>query len=269
MLKRTFVAVSIAALPLAGLAIAQESATVTLRSGEQLSGQLVDMGGVGFTVRVSGQERQIPTGEIALINFSGGSMSDSDWNDVTNGQHVLWLKSGERIIGQLTDIGGAVPLRISFRTSSGDRDYSSNDVSRIALARPAGVSGTGTTGSSGGQGISVSAQQQWTPTGIALRKGDWITLNTTGEINVGNNEMAPPTGVRNQRFDPRAPLPNVLLGALIGRVGNGRPFGIGNSTRIQAPDSGQLFLGVNDSGLGDNQGAFQVEVRREGGPIRR
>ena len=269
MLKRTFLAAAIAALPLGGIAVAQENATLTLRSGEQLSGQLVDMGGVGFTVRVNGQERQISANDVALINFTGGNMSDSDWNDVTNGQHVLWLKSGDRVVGQLTDIGGAAPLRISFRTSSGDRDYTSNDVSRIALARPTGTTGTGSTGSGTGQGVTVSAQQQWTATGIAVRKGDWITLNSSGEINVGNNEMAPPTGVRNQRFDPRAPMPRVLVGALIGRVGSGRPFGIGNQTRIQAPDSGQLFLGVNDSTVSDNQGSFQVEVQREGGPIRR
>ena len=37
---------------------------------------------------------------------------------------------------------------------------------------------------------------------------------------------------------------------------------IGNQTRVQAPAAGQLFLGVNDSHLADNQGNFQVEVRR-------
>ena len=42
MLKRTFVAWSVAALSLTGIAFAQESATITLRSGERLSAQLVD-----------------------------------------------------------------------------------------------------------------------------------------------------------------------------------------------------------------------------------
>ena len=53
----------------------------------------------------------------------------------------------------------------------------------------------------------------------------------------------------------------MLAGALIGRIGNGAPFAIGNQTSIVAPASGVLFLGVNDDGFADNQGNFQVIVR--------
>ena len=80
MLKRTILAFAVAALalPSAGL-LAQESATITLRSGEKVSAQLLDHGGVGFTVRVNGQERQIPTNDVAVIDFGGGDMTDADW----------------------------------------------------------------------------------------------------------------------------------------------------------------------------------------------
>ena len=60
-------------------------------------------------------------------------------------------------------------------------------------------------------------------------------------------------------------------GTLIGRIGgsgfrsNSALFPIGNQTQIQAPASGQLFLGINDSVLQDNQGAFVVEIQ---GPTR-
>jgi hypothetical protein len=57
-------------------------------------------------------------------------------------------------------------------------------------------------------------------------------------------------------------MPQAFSGALIGRIGNGRPFGIGTQTQIEMPESGQLFFGINDSVLTDNDGAFQVEVRR-------
>ena len=136
MLKRTFVALSTAALVLTGIGAAQENATIVLRSGEQLSGQVVDLGGAGFTVRVSGQERQIPTNDVAVIDFSGGgNVSSSDWEKLSGGQHVLWLKNGQTIDGQLVDIGGTSPLRITFRTSTGERDFNSNEVARIGLAR--------------------------------------------------------------------------------------------------------------------------------------
>ena len=51
MFKRTILAVSVAALTFTGVAQAQENATLTLRSGERINAQLVDLGGVGFTVQ--------------------------------------------------------------------------------------------------------------------------------------------------------------------------------------------------------------------------
>ncbi len=59
---------------------------------------------------------------------------------------------------------------------------------------------------------------------------------------------------------PGAPLPQVFAGALIGRVGNGAPFGVGNQTSIRAPGNGPLFLGINDDNVGDNAGQFQVSI---------
>jgi hypothetical protein len=274
MVKRTIVALAVAAAAAAGTASAQENATVTLRSGDKVSGQLVDMGGSGFAVRVGGQDRQIPTGEVALIDFTGGSMSQADWDRVNNGQHVLWLRNGDSITGQLVDVGGTTPLRITFNANGNERNLQSNEVARIALARPSSNTsgGTGSTPPSGsGRNITVSGQQQWTPTGITVRQGDRITVTSTGEIRIGGeNDAASPSGVMAQRFDPRAPMPRTLQGALIGRIGTGRPFGIGAGTQqIDAPNAGQLFLGINDSNVSDNSGEFQVEIQTTGTPQRR
>jgi hypothetical protein len=270
MLKRTFVAWSVAALSLTGIAFAQESATITLRSGERLSAQLVDLGGVGFTVSVSGQQRQIPTSDVAAIEFSG-SLSSADWDRLSGGQQVLWLKNGESFTGQLTDIGGASPLRVTFRTDAGERDFSSSDVAKIGLARPTNLpNSVATSGSAAGTGITVNSQQQWTATGVAVRRGDWITVNASGEIKIGGPGNPPigPSGLTSERA-PGAPMPNAPAGALIGRVGNGAPFLIGTQSRVQVRDSGQVFLGVNDGNMPDNEGTFQVTVAREGGAIRR
>jgi hypothetical protein len=57
-------------------------------------------------------------------------------------------------------------------------------------------------------------------------------------------------------------MPNELAGALIARIGNSRPFGIGDQTSIPMPAAGVLFLGINDDGLQDNTGEFRVEIRR-------
>jgi hypothetical protein len=251
-------------------ASAQENATFTLRSGERITGQLVDMGASGFTIRQNGQDRTIPAGEMALIDFSGGSMSQADWDRVSSGQNVIWLRNGDSITGQLVDVGGTSPLRISVRTSSGDRDLTSSEVSRIALARPTDTT-TATTGSAGSNTITVSARQPWTPTGITVRRGETLVINADGEIRISGdpNDRATASGIVNQRYDNRAPLPRTLAGALIGRIGNGQPFGIGTNAQIQAPGAGQLFLGINESNLSDNDGSFQVTIQRRGGGVRR
>jgi hypothetical protein len=272
MFSRTCVALCVAALTFTGVASAQENATIMLRSGEKLSGQLIDLGGNGFTVRVSGQERQIPTNDVAAIDFGGGNISQADWDKVSGGQHVIVLKSGQTINGQFTDVGGTTPLRISFKTDSGDRDFNSSEVSRILLARPNNMATatTGSTSASSAQGITVSGTQQWTPTGVIVRRGDWVTFNASGDVRIGGpgNPTASPGGVTPQTTAPGAPMQNAPAGALIGKVGNGAPFLIGSQQRVRMTEAGQLFLGVNDGHLEDNEGNFQVSVQREGAPIR-
>ena len=141
MFKRTILALSVAALAITGVAQAQENATLTLRSGERISGQLVDMGGSGFAVRVNGQDRNVATSDVAVIDFTGSSATDADWARVTDGQQLLVLRDGSTATGQLYDIGGTSPLRITFKTSSGDRTASSSRDRTHRARTPGGGSG--------------------------------------------------------------------------------------------------------------------------------
>jgi hypothetical protein len=268
MLKRTFLgALCVSAMLVGGIAQAQENATLVLRSGERVTGQLVDLGGVGYTVRVNGQDRQIPQNDVAAIDFTGGgTISASDWAKF-NGTSQVVLKSGQTIDGQLYDIGGTTPLKLTIKTGSGDREISSSEVARILIAKPSNAvatSGSSTPSASGGNTITVSAQQAWTSTGITVRKGDRLTFSTTGEVQLSAdpNDKATAAGSVNGRNAQRSALPTQLAGALIGKIGTGQPFGIGNQTSIVAPASGQLFLGVNDDAYGDNQGSFQVTISK-------
>ena len=265
MINRTLVALSIAALSVASTASAQENATFTLRSGERLSGQLMDLGGVGFTVRINDQERRIPADDVAVIDFTGAGTSQSDWDRLGSGPFAV-LKDGQIVTGQLTDVGGSSPLRLSFSVNGANRDIQSNAVARIVLARPndapaASVPSNPSIGSPSTQGLSVSAQQAWTPTGLILSRGETLTISATGDINFGAG-----TASSNGSSERNAanPVPTVGTGALIARIGNGQPFPIGSQTRFQAPAAGQLFLGINDTNFGDNQGAYQVEIQRTG-----
>ena len=91
MLKRTMFALTAAAMLLPASAGAQESATLTLRSGEKVSGQLVDHGASGFAIRTNGQSRQIPTSQVAVIDFGGGGdVSAEDFAKVSSGSATVW-----------------------------------------------------------------------------------------------------------------------------------------------------------------------------------
>lgn len=269
MLKRTVLsAVCTATLLVAGVAWAQQSATLTLRSGDKVSGDLVDLGGVGYTIRVNGNERQIPQNDVAVIDFTGGAMTDADWAKFT-GSSVVVLRNGQTIDGSLYDIGGASPLRLSLKTANGDRDVSSNDVARIIIARPDNVAvATGTTGLNPtapvAGAITVQANQPWTSTGITVKKGQRVTFVSTGEVQLSDdpNDIATPDGSKSSRRAAAAPFQQGLAGALIAKVGNSAPFPLGsNQQTITMPASGVLYLGVNDDGFGDNRGNFQVIVR--------
>lgn len=249
---------------------AQVNATIVSKSGERTTGQLLDHGGVGFTIRVNNEERRIPTDQVAIVEFSGGAMSAADWAKVAEGSHAIWLKSGEVVTGQFYDIGGTAPLNITLKTSSGDRQFSSNDIARIVLARTAdAVATTGgqtaQTPSTPGGGFVVSAQQQWTSTGLQVRRGEWLTFNASGQVQLSSDsgDTATPAGSTRQRNPVAgAPLTNAPAGALVGRVGNGPAFLIGGRDRVRMTENGTLFLGVNDDHTGDNSGEFRVEIQR-------
>jgi len=128
-----------------------------------------------------------------------------------------------------------------------------------------GNSGPADTRDSLGQSrtITVPSTQQWTPTGIRVNQGDRLQFQSSGEINLrpaGNNDRANVAGSITGRTAPNSPLPMALAGALIGRIDNGQPWGLGNQTTIVAPASGLLYLGVNDDLLTDNSGSFTVRI---------
>jgi hypothetical protein len=217
-------------------------------------------------------ERRIPTNDVAVIDFTGSTMSPADWARITSGQHMVWMRNGETVTGQLYDIAGSTPKRIILKTDGGERTLLSSDVDRIVLARTdaaaarADTAATPSTGT-GGSGFVVSAKQPWTSTGLVVRQGELLTFNTTGEIMVGPNQddVATSAGVKAGRFADKAPVPRLFAGALIGRINNGQPFAIGDQTSVVAPAAGRLFLGINDDQFENNTGEFRVEITRTGG----
>ena len=122
-----------------------------------------------------------------------------------------------------------------------------------------------------GRVLSIPGSAQWTPTDVVVHPGDVLTVNASGEI---SDDVSRP----NQKFNPDGaqrdavndvhhedPYPAIRHAALIGRFGvDGPVFFVGRALRVDtAADPtqvGQLYLGIDDSAVTDNNGSFTVAV---------
>jgi hypothetical protein len=116
-----------------------------------------------------------------------------------------------------------------------------------------------------GQEIRVEGRERWTDTLINVRAGDTLVFDADGTVRLSDNsnDVANAGGVLSGRRAANAPFSNQTAGALIGRIGGGSAFFVGNQRSVRAPATGRLYLGVNDDYLQDNAGDFQVRVTIE------
>jgi len=270
-----------------------QSATVVMRNGDRVRADLVDMG-ANFTLRINGQEQQVPINDVVLIDFAGNGRDISQdevnrANDASGNGYVV-LRNGDTFTSRLVDVTG-IPSRGVF---SGDRQIPLSEVSRIYLGsvrnipeitastnqtldtptqsqdpnRPfmrerANRRNQRTAAPTTARTVVVPANVAWTNTGFNVTRGQWLRFEPSGEISLSLNgdDTATAAGGKNFRTVPKAQIPTIPVGALIGRVGNGQPFSIGDTTQaFQMPADGRLFLSVNDDHLPDNSGNFVVKV---------
>jgi hypothetical protein len=274
--RRAAVGTALAAsLGLATIAAADQQVTALLRNGERVAGLFDGYNNNQVYVDVSASdERKIPVGDVALLDFVGGAqgLPETELSQARGDEHVLLLKSGGATKGRLVSVEGTDrDPTLLFRTTSGEeRRVRFSEVGRLYLGRypgaaPAGSSATTPTTTAPAQNgqVAVAANQQWVSTGINVAKGQQVSFNSSGEVQLSTdgNDVATTAGSKVGRRLSGGPLPGQLAGALIGRVGNGQVFGIGNQAGpLSMPDAGILYLGVNDDNVGDNQGAFTVTV---------
>ncbi len=268
MLKKLLIGCGIAGFALMAVlpANAQESATIVMRDGQRQTGRIVDLNASGFTVTVGDETRQIARDEVAAIEFVGGGIPAEAQDRVNNGQPIVVLRNGEVVNGNLTDIGGTSPLRITIDTGSGSRDFSSNDVARIYFhnTNETAAAAENAANAPARGALAVQATREWTDTGIRVNKGQRVTFTASGEIRIADDKTSTPGGNPDATApNMKYPVFNAPVGALIAKVGNGTPFLIGENTQaIAMPASGELMLGVNDNHFPDNGGAFTVQVQR-------
>jgi hypothetical protein len=267
----------------ASLAEAQVTATVVLKSGERHSGvnlnYRLDRGRV--VVRESGNEPSFSEDQVAFVEFASVAAPS---NLSLNGQEAVQLRDGSVLRGNLVEMGHgtngdlSTPFLVIIDTDGGQKRLDAGQVARVYFSGGTATGVTTTTrnrdesivaAAAGGRAraekhVTVAATQAWTPTGIQVRRNEQVTIAGSGQVDIASGG-APASVSGGNDMNPANALATAKTGALIGRIGNGQPFLIGERTTFRATDNGQLLLGVNDSHHGDNSGAFEVDVVVNGG----
>jgi hypothetical protein len=185
------------------------------------------------------------------------------------------LRGGESMKGTFVDVRGGEagreggPLSLIFRTNGQERTVALDNVSRIYLGNfPAATTANNAPASTAALpngAVRVPGNATWVATPLTVRRGDTVTFNVTGQVQLSDNaeDMAHAAGAMSQRRAAGAPLPQNFAGALIAKVGNSAPFPIGDvKTPVTMPADGQLYLGINDDEVSDNRGEFIVQLSR-------
>lgn len=288
MLQRWVIAISAVWIGFGAIAGAQDRATVQMRDGSKFEGRIEELTANGeLFVRVSQHDqRRVPVSSVALIDKVGAAsgLPDSEVREATGSQHLLLLSNGSSLKGQLVAIRGGEgsangdqPRTYVFRADGREQTFGPDQVARIYLggypfAATAGRAQAAATsnpaagleeGLATPGAIRVGATSGWISTNMRVRRGELISFNTTGEVQLSENSNDRARAAGGGRAATGAPLPTVSAGALIGRVGNSQPFGIGDQSSVPMPFDGILYLAVNDDQLADNAGAFMVTLGRQ------
>jgi hypothetical protein len=256
----------LALLPLS----AQEATTLVLRDGQRLTGEVVQMAADGVTLRTGQQDRTYPINAVAAIEYVPGPVTAETRAKLDAGKPVVVLRNGTVIDGRLVGITKETPRRFSIDTAAGPHAVMSNEIAQVYLhSLPAAVSlapGAIAHVVEGGQhlgGIAVPAKEPWTPTAVTVRAGEKVRFSATGDIHVNQTTTSTVTGAAGTTPASSFPVRTAPAGTLIGRIGNGQPFVIGGAAQpLTMPESGPLFLGINDDRFDDNTGQFMVMIGR-------
>lgn len=267
---------------------AQEQATLLKRDGARITGRFEawNRNNNALYVRVTlADQRIVPLGDTAVFEVDGDAqhLPANEVEAARGGDHVLVLRTGEILRGRLLNIEGGQgsgkddePRILSFKPNDGaERRPRFSEVRRLYLGNfpsslappvqpsPQPAPGVPDTPLGPGQ-VRVAGNSHWVSTGLMVRRSDQVQFATTGQVQLSTDaeDTAGPAGSMRGRYAANAPAPALLAGALIGRIGTGAPFAIGDQTQpLPMPGEGPLFLAVNDDEVSDNQGAFVVTLR--------
>ena len=125
--------------------------------------------------------------------------------------------------------------------------------------------------------VKISSTTGWQASGVTVAAGERFSIEAKGKVHTcypsgcGDDCYARWAGPEGNTGCPKisgAPVPDAASMSLIGRIGDSAGFLIGPALTTTADRAGELAMTVNDDGLYDNSGDFEVDVVRcpaEGG----
>jgi len=267
----------------ATVALANRPTTFVLRSGERVSGELTYKGGVDFTLIVNGQQRDFAPEQVVIMEFVPGDPPVSELQQLPSGnppeteRDMIVRRDGSIIRCKLYHISPDGETITYDQADGRGRNIAAGDIARMYVmatnarqmfASRIGTQAVATSGSGSAGAVQVPANQQWTDTGLTVRRGERVAFYPSGEVHLSADSN--PVFTSNAAGNPAMTMPRGNLpvrtspwGALIARIGAGPAFTIGTGGRpITMPSAGRLYLGVNDAEFPDNSGAFSVTVVR-------
>lgn len=110
--------------------------------------------------------------------------------------------------------------------------------------------------------FSVPANQTWVDTDLVVQQGEVISIRAMGRWSNGGDNPQYVSANGYDFYHPDAIDSSIPFAKLIGSVGNGESFAVGQSRTITMTDSGKLSLRMNDvpGTFGDNLGSVRVEI---------
>ena len=104
----------------------------------------------------------------------------------------------------------------------------------------------------------------WTNSGLVVRRGQRLRISATGRVTLGSGRVSTPAGVPAIQDNEKL-MRSYPTGALIAVIGDDNDdfIFIGGRREFIAQRDGVLFLGVNESNLNDNTGAYDVVIEAE------
>ncbi len=109
--------------------------------------------------------------------------------------------------------------------------------------------------------VEVPGDRAWTDTGLDLALHELVAVAASGSVSFEPGAEVGPGGYKPDDHDGGNLVQCANHAALIAKIGtDGAAMQLGGQGWLAAPHAGRLFLGPNDSGVGNNAGAFAARL---------